>query len=106
RYRLPDHDLADGDRGCVRGRIAHASAHVRIERQVHATQQHLALARRCERYALQAKASEIGGPARSGCEHNAAVRHGVQVPPRVRLPTNVPTPAVTAIASALQPVTD
>ena len=101
-----DHDVADRDRRRVGGRVAHASAHVRIERQ---PQRYAATPRPREAApsgdALQAKAvrsaaaAADGQPTRCGGSVHRAFSWAQ---PRVSVPTSAPTPAVTPMASALQ----
>ena len=60
--------------------IGHATPHARIQRQPQRTQQHLALAGRRERDAVQPETRQIGGAAGTLRQHDAAVRdvaHGL-----------------------------
>src|SRR6266480_310764 len=74
-YRLPHHGRAELDAFRVAFRIAHAPAHVRVERQPEIPDQHLALAALRQRRALDAEivfAHRTLGAAR---EHDAPVFH-------------------------------
>src|SRR5438309_8758949 len=73
--RLSNHDLADVDALRVAFRIAHAPAHVRVEREPQIPDQHLAVAALGQRRALDAEivfAYRAFGAAR---EHHAPVFH-------------------------------
>src|SRR6267143_4376369 len=73
--RLPNHHLADVDALRVAFRIAHAPAHVRVEREPEIPDQHLAVAAPGRRRALDAEIVFAYRALRAAREHDAPVFH-------------------------------
>src|SRR3989442_5871485 len=73
--RLSNHDLADVDALHVAFRIAHAPAHVRVEREPQVPDQHLAVAALGQRTALDAEIVFAHRALRAARQHDAPVFH-------------------------------
>src|SRR5438876_11287066 len=73
--RLSNHDLADVDALRVAFRIAHAPAHVRVERDPEVPDQHLAVAAPGQRRALDAEIVFAHRVLRAARQHDAPVFH-------------------------------
>src|SRR5581483_1166457 len=74
-HRLPHHHLAQLDALGVALRVAHAAAHVRVEREPQVAHQHLALGGRRQRRLLHAEVVLRHPAGRAARQHDAAVAH-------------------------------